>query len=651
MSNFSEFTHKYQVSKTLRFELIPQGKTLENLTAYGMVNDDKLRSENYKKLKPVIDKIYKYFIEETLKHVAIDWEPLYKAITAFRKDKTLENNTNLREIQDNCRKSIAGYFEGKVPDNGNKGLKEFNKAQSRLFKELFGKELFSDSLSEQLPGLSLSDEEKGLLKSFDKFTTYFVGFYENRKNVFSAEDIATSIPHRLVQENFPKFIDDCEIYHRIIKHAPELNLKLETAAAATKLFEGVTLDEIFSVNFYNCLLQQEQIDSFNQLLGGIAGEAGRQKVQGLNETLNLAVQQDKKLEEKIKTIPHRFIPLYKQILSDRSTLSFIPDAFLNDQEVLFAVKEYKEKLAANRVIQKVQALLDGLNLADLTHVYINSSKLTDFSQVVFGEWNLCRDSLQNWKVNNADKKLTKNDLKEIEGWLKGDMALAEIQEALADDKLIQKISAKINAIIDELDTTMKEPLPQYLKSAEDKEILKVLLDAVQKFYHTLNWFTVDDDVETDAGFYVTLAEIMLTVEPIIPLYNKVRNFATQKPYSVEKFKLNFSNPTLADGWDENKEQQNCAILFEKEGKYYLGILNTKNKPDFSKIERAGKNGCYRKMTYKQFPDFSKMLPKCTTQLKDVKQHFISEKTDYILNNKNFIKPLTITSVCSTINFF
>ena len=72
MRNFGEFTHKYQVSKTLRFELITQGKTLENVAKYGIVDDDKRRSENYKKLKPVIDRIYKYFIDESLKNVFID---------------------------------------------------------------------------------------------------------------------------------------------------------------------------------------------------------------------------------------------------------------------------------------------------------------------------------------------------------------------------------------------------------------------------------------------------------------------------------------------------------------------------------------------------------------------------------------------------
>ena len=32
MAAFDKFIHQYQVSKTLRFALIPQGKTLENIT-------------------------------------------------------------------------------------------------------------------------------------------------------------------------------------------------------------------------------------------------------------------------------------------------------------------------------------------------------------------------------------------------------------------------------------------------------------------------------------------------------------------------------------------------------------------------------------------------------------------------------------------
>ncbi len=87
---------------------------------------------------------------------------MYEAIVACRKDQTTANDARLKEEQEACRKAIAGWFEGKIPDKGNKDLKGFNKTQSKLFKELFGKELFTESVTHQLSGISLTEEEKEL---------------------------------------------------------------------------------------------------------------------------------------------------------------------------------------------------------------------------------------------------------------------------------------------------------------------------------------------------------------------------------------------------------------------------------------------------------------------------------------------------------
>ena len=64
----------------------------------------------------------------------------------------------------------------------------------------------------------------------------------------------------------------------------------------------------------------------------IFGKAGY-KIQGLNEYINLYNQTAKK-EERIPKLK----PLFKQILSDRSTASFIPDEFENDSEVLESIE-------------------------------------------------------------------------------------------------------------------------------------------------------------------------------------------------------------------------------------------------------------------------------------------------------------------------
>lgn len=50
-------------------------------------------------------------------------------------------------------------------------------------------------------------------------------------------------------------------------------------------------------------------------------------------------------------------------------------------------------------------------------------------------------------------------------------------------------------------------------------------------------------------------------DPVHTVYDKVRNYISKKPYSNdEKIKVNFDNPTLLDGWDQNKEKDNFGII-------------------------------------------------------------------------------------------
>ena len=49
-----KFTNLYSLSKTLRFELIPQGKTLSNIEKNNFLQQDSDRAEKYKKVKEKI---------------------------------------------------------------------------------------------------------------------------------------------------------------------------------------------------------------------------------------------------------------------------------------------------------------------------------------------------------------------------------------------------------------------------------------------------------------------------------------------------------------------------------------------------------------------------------------------------------------------
>lgn len=54
--NQKDFTNLYSLSKTLRFELRPIGKTLNNIKSTGILAEDNHRAESYKKVKIIIDK-------------------------------------------------------------------------------------------------------------------------------------------------------------------------------------------------------------------------------------------------------------------------------------------------------------------------------------------------------------------------------------------------------------------------------------------------------------------------------------------------------------------------------------------------------------------------------------------------------------------
>ena len=84
-NNLSEFSNQYQLSKTLRFELKPQGKTIEHIKKKGLISKDEARAKSYEKMKKTIDGFHKYFIEVAMAQVNLsfldEFEQLYNAPT------------------------------------------------------------------------------------------------------------------------------------------------------------------------------------------------------------------------------------------------------------------------------------------------------------------------------------------------------------------------------------------------------------------------------------------------------------------------------------------------------------------------------------------------------------------------------------------
>ena len=108
MVTFEDFTKQYQVSKTLRFELIPQGKTLENMKRDGIISVDRQRNEDYQKAKGILDKLYKYILDFTMETVVIDWEALATATEEFRKSK---DKKTYEKVQSKIRTALLEHVK------------------------------------------------------------------------------------------------------------------------------------------------------------------------------------------------------------------------------------------------------------------------------------------------------------------------------------------------------------------------------------------------------------------------------------------------------------------------------------------------------------------------------------------------------------
>ena len=90
-SVFDQFTNKYSLSKTLRFELrIPKDfpDTQTMLEKNNVFEVDRIKQEKYKKVKPWIDKLHREFIQDSLSAFTFrDLHEYSDALTTWKNDK------------------------------------------------------------------------------------------------------------------------------------------------------------------------------------------------------------------------------------------------------------------------------------------------------------------------------------------------------------------------------------------------------------------------------------------------------------------------------------------------------------------------------------------------------------------------------------
>ncbi|MBM3436241.1 MAG: type V CRISPR-associated protein Cpf1, partial [Bacteroidetes bacterium] len=297
---------------------------------------------------------------------------------------------------------------------------------------------------------------------------------------------------------------------------------------------------------------------------------------------------------------------------------------------------------------------------DISQIYIRNSFITAVSQQMFGNYSIITDALRFHfrKGKNETKKLedeTKKYLKkgyfsisEIETALKAYLQETEIENEEKKEEVLKQanpVLQNFNSLTANIETAKdkkeKAKVTDYFRQKhQDKSVQEVLareykdkneliqdkkardaikdyLDGYLNIFHFVKPLYVappkkenGELPDKDMSFYAEFDELFGQLNSVISLYNKVRSFLTQKPYSIEKFKLNFENVTLLSGWDVNKEMDNTSVIFRKDGQYYLGIMDKSHNNIFKNIPSpSGENDFYEKMYYKLLPGANKMLPK------------------------------------------
>lgn len=669
--NFDDFIHLYSLSKTLRFEAIPIGETRNNFIKNGLLERDEHRAESYVKVKKLIDEYHKAFIDRVLKDGCLNYEDkgeydslteYYALYSAPRIDET--SRKHFKATQQHLRDQVVKKL---TADNAYKHL--FSEELIESYKDKEDKKKLNEADLVQFINtanpkqrLNLSKKEAiDLVQEFRGFTTYFRDFYQNRENMYSAEEKSTGIAYRLINENLPKFIDNMETFKKIAT-IPEMenNLK-EIHDNLSEHLNVENIQDMFQLNYYNQLLTQKQIDVYNAIIGGN------------NEYVNQYNQahKDAKLP-KLKT-------LFKQILSDRNAISWLPEEFDNDQEVLNAIKNCYVRLSENVLGEEnLKRLLCSLSEYDIKGIFLrNDSQLTSISKKMSGSWTDIPSAIKNDMKDGAPAKKRKESEEDYEKRIdnlfkkQDSFSIGDIDDCLnkfndnntftiegyfkelgAKDTQSEDIFKQIENAYTDVKPLLNPTYPKSKNLSQDKENvakIKRFLDALMSLVHFVKpLLGKGDESNKDEKFYGELSLLWTELETIVPLYNMVRNYMTRKPYSNSKIKINFDNSQLLRGWDANKEKEHASILLRRGGKYYLAIMDKDSSKLLGK-SMPSDGECYEKMVYKFFKDVKTMIPKCSTQLKKVVKHFSISDTDFVLSDENFKVPLTITKEVYDLN--
>src|SRR3989344_3790407 len=558
--SFGDFTNLYEVQKTLRFELKPVGNTPKMLEEDDVFGRDKIIKEKYQQTKPFIDRLHREFVDESLEGVSLSGlKNYFKILEHWRNNKKDKKKERLRKEIVKCFNDTAKSWA--IEKYKNLGLKKkdigilFEEGVFDLLKEKYGKE--DDAFLKDEDGNFLKNEKGEKLSIFDewkKFTGYFTKFHETRKNFYKDEGKAGQIATRIIDQNLKGINELINKYRQDNKGEKPSFLKLldkQILSEKEKFIIGIENDDkLFETlkNFYKTAEEKTKIlrDLFSDFISH-------------NENYDLSKTYISK--EALNTIAYKWA-------SDTRKFEECIFEVINQKEI----REWYDSFRKDKKDPKIGKDENGYkfpNFITLRHIKNGLENISSNERF--------------WKGKYYKNDENKND----KGFLVGNENIW--------DQFLQIFKFEFDQLFDSNGEEVKMGYDNFkkdfgniinkkeFKNDENSKIaIKNFADSVLWIYQMAKYFAIEkkrnwnDDYEL-SEFYTNPKNGYLlfyknAYDEVVKTYNNLRNYLTKKPYSEEKWKLNFENPTLANGWDKNKEPDNSAVILLKDGKYYLGLM-------------------------------------------------------------------------------
>ncbi|PIQ67412.1 type V CRISPR-associated protein Cpf1 [Candidatus Uhrbacteria bacterium CG_4_9_14_3_um_filter_41_35] len=602
MKDFYQFTNLYALSKTLRFSLIPTPATKQMLEDAKVFEKDETIQKKYEATKPYFDRLHREFALEALQDQKLDFKNYLELYRKYKADKKASGKL-LINIEKDLRKEVVKLFD----KQGEKWAKQYPGLKNKNIGVLFKEAVFTVILKERYGNekeTQILDESSGQLVSiFDSwkgFIGYFKKFHETRKNFYKDDGTSTALATRIIDQNLKRFCDNILIFE---------STKEKVDFSEVEISFGKPLSEVFTLEFYNTCFLQNGIDFYTKILGGETLQNG-EKVKGLNECINLHKQ---KTGEKLPF----FKSLDKQILSEKD--KFFIDEISNETQLLEVLKSFVA--SAESKTDTIKTLVDDFvkdqDKYDLNYIYFSNDGLNTITRKWTTETQVFEEAL--YTALKAAKVVSSSAKKNEGGYSFPDfIPFAHLKTALESIKIDgtiwrdnfnaienfeeKSIWAQFLAIYNfELsnlfETEIKNPeigncptigynvykqdfeelLKSFVYDPNAKVTIKNFADNVLSIYQMAKYFAVEKkrgwntDYELDV-FYTDPQNGYLqyyenAYEEIVQVYNKLRNYLTKKPYSEEKWKLNFDSGTPI-------KYTTRAIIFNNttNERYYLGLL-------------------------------------------------------------------------------